>query len=94
MRKHEPFEDDGRTVADMSGVGPSPMWKPRRNAHTGSEHPQEPAAPQRPWEQEQEFTGKERFWAVMGAMKATLLICSVYLIGLIVLVAFLFWLWG
>lgn len=94
MRKHEPFEDDGRTVADMSDVGHSPLWLPRRRDHAGSAMPQEPAAPQRPWEQEPEFTGKERFWAVMGAMKATLLICSVYLICLIALVAFLFWLWG
>lgn len=91
MRKHEPFEDDGRTVADMSDVGPSPMWLPRRK---NTEEAQQPTgAAQRPWEQEPELTGKERFWAIMGAMKATLLICIVYLIGLIGLVALLLFLW-
>lgn len=91
MRKHEPFEDDGRTVADMSDVGHSPLWLPRRQNRDDEQQPL--AGIQRPWEQEPEFTGKERFWAIMGAMKATLLICSVYLIGLIALVALLLFLW-
>ena len=25
MRKHDDFEDDGRTIADMSDIGPAPM---------------------------------------------------------------------
>lgn len=91
MRKHEPFEDDGRTIADMSDVGPTPMWKPRRRNPQQEQQPS--GAVQRPWEQESELTGKERFWAIMGAMKATLLICIVYLIGLIALVALLLFLW-
>ena len=28
MRKHDEFEDDGRTIADMSGVGPAPTLRP------------------------------------------------------------------
>mgnify|MGYP000171884990 CR=1 FL=1 len=24
MRKRDDFEDDGRTIADMSGIGPAP----------------------------------------------------------------------
>ena len=25
MRKRDDFEDDGRTIADMSGIGPAPQ---------------------------------------------------------------------
>ena len=28
MRKHDSFEDDGRTIADMSGIGPTPTLLP------------------------------------------------------------------
>ena len=45
------------------------------------------------FEQPDEWTAKEKFWAVMGALKATLLIAGAYLVGLAVLLAVLFWLW-
>ena len=47
----------------------------------------------RPWEQEPEWTAKEKLWAVLGVLKATLLIAGVYLAGLGVLLAALFLLW-
>ena len=89
MRKHDSFEDDGRTIADMSGIGPAPTLRP---------HPRKPAATpepanDRPWEQPSEWTRKEKFWAVLGALKATLLIAGAYLLGLAALLAVLFWLW-
>ena len=28
MRKHDSFEDDGRTIADMSDIGPTPTLLP------------------------------------------------------------------
>ena len=60
-------------------------------------HSRKPAAApepvnDRPWEQPDEWTAKEKFWAVMGALKATLLIAGAYLVGLAVLLAVLFWL--
>ena len=76
MRKRDDFEDDGRTIADMSGNAPPP----------------EPAN-DRPWEQAPDWTPKEKFWAVMGVLKATLAIAGVYLVGLGVLLAVLFLLW-
>ena len=78
MRQHEPFEDDGHTVADMSGIEVG--WRPRRK-----QKQQDP--------NELELTGKERFWAVMGALKATMLIAAVYLLGLGGLIALLCLLW-
>ena len=57
-----------------------------------SQNTPEPAN-DRPWEQAPDWTPKEKFWAVMGVLKATLAIAGVYLVGLGVLLAVLFLLW-
>ena len=90
MKHNEPFEDDGRTVADMSGIEHDSIWLPRRRkqGHTPAQQPQQAA--DRPWEEDPQLTGKERLWAILGALKATLLICGVYLLGLLALLALLF----
>ena len=90
MKKHKPFEDDGHTIADMSDIGPAPTLRPHRRRTAAQ--PPEPAN-DRPWEQEPEWTAKEKLWAVLGVLKATLLIAGVYLAGLGVLLAALFLLW-
>ncbi|MDY2694643.1 hypothetical protein [Gemmiger sp.] len=87
MRK-DSFEDDGRTVADMSGLDAHPMLRPGRKANRTPEPPND-----RPWEQDTPWTFKEKLWAVLGVLKATLLIAAVYLAGLGVLLALLFLLW-
>ena len=76
MKHNEPFEDDGRTVADMSGIEHDSIWLPRRRkqGHTPAQQPQQAA--DRPWEEDPQLTGKERLWAILGALKATLLICG------------------
>ena len=89
MRRHDDFEDDGRTIADMSDIAPAPTLRP---------HPRKAAAPpgpgtDPPGEQPPEWTPKEKLWAVLGVMKATLLIAGAYLVGLGVLLAVLFLLW-
>lgn len=90
MKKHEPFEDDGHTIADMSGIGHAPMLRPHRRK-ASAQTPE--LSNDRPWEQEPEWTAKEKLWAVLGVLKATLLIAGVYLVGLGVLLAALFLLW-
>ena len=90
MRKHDSFEDDGRTIADMSGIGPTPTLLPHSRKPAAAPEP----VNDRPWEQPNEWTAKEKFWAVMGALKATLLIAGAYLVGLAVLLAVLFLLAG
>ena len=84
MRKRDDFEDDGRTIADMSGIGPAPTLRPHRRKADAP--PPEPAN-DHPWEQAPDWTPKEKFWAVMGVLKATLAIAGVYLVGLGVLLA-------
>ena len=90
MRKRDDFEDDGRTIADMSGIGPAPTLRPHRRK-AAAQNPE--LSNDRPWEQEPEWTAKEKLWAVLGVLKATLLIAGVYLAGLGVLLAALFLLW-
>ena len=83
MRKREPFEDDGRTIADMSGIAPQPTILPRRKPRKEPETSGEGL----------ELTHKEKRWAVLGAMKAVLLIAGAYLLGLGILLGVLFLLW-
>ena len=84
MSRREPFEDDGRTIADMSGIAPQPTILPRRKRR---EEPQESRG------EGLKLTRKEKRWAVLGAMKAVLLIAGAYLLGLGILLALLFLIW-
>ena len=107
----QPFEDDDRVIADMSGVEkPSVLdsWfglrgirehrKPgRQNASPGSDpyssvpadhsadHPHSQGVP--------DLTGEERRAALMGVMKASLLIGFAYLGGFALLIILLLLLW-
>ena len=52
-KKHEYQDDDGRTIADMSGIEPMPMLFPRfpgKKKQAGAEVP----ASDRPWETQQQ----------------------------------------
>ena len=53
-KKHEYQDDDGRTIADMSGIEPMPMLFPRfpgKKKQAGAEVP----ASDRPWETQQQL---------------------------------------
>ena len=82
MRKRDEFEDDGRTIADMSGIVPQLTFLPRRK-------PREDA----PSGEGIDLTPKEKRWAALGAMKAVLMIAGAYLLGLGVLLGILFLIW-
>ena len=84
MRPREPFEDDGRTIADMSGIAPQPTIVPRRKPRK---------EPETNSGEGLELTRKEKRWAVLGAMKAVLLIAGAYLLGLGILLGLLFLIW-
>ena len=71
-------DDDGRTIADMSGVGPSPMLFPHVPKKKAT--PQEPSpADDRPWESQEQFTLEQRRAAMGGALKAAMLIAGVFI---------------
>ena len=82
MRKRNDFEDDGRTIADMSGIAPQPTFFPQRRSK-GTLKSSEGI----------DLTPKEKRWAALGAMKAVLVIAGVYLLGLGVLLGILFLIW-
>ena len=71
-------DDDGRTIADMSGIEPSPMLFPRRPKKEG--RPQMPqGGSDRPWEGQEQFTDEQRRAAMGGALKAAMLIAGVFI---------------
>ena len=71
-------DDDGRTIADMSGIEPSPVLFPRLPKKEG--RPQAPqGAGDRPWEGQEQFTEEQRRAAMGGALKAAMLIAGVFI---------------
>ena len=96
MKKRDEFEDDGRTIADMSGIVPQPTLLPRRSKR------QEPLQQsdgerqelrQHSGGEQPALTKQERHWAAVGAVRAVLVIAGVYLLGLGALLGILFLLW-
>lgn len=95
-RKPKKYEDDdGRVIADMSGLSrPSlfrpgkPAEKPARQSEDASEQERE----DRPWE-ETEMSREDRRAYIWAALKAALAVAAVYIVVLGLLIAFLLWLW-
>ena len=93
MRRNERIyeDDDGRTVADMSGIEPQPMLIPRirrRRDRADFREPDAPAANDRPWDTSGELSREERNAAIGGALKAGLLIGLTFLAaGALVIIA-------
>ena len=84
MRKKERIyeDDDGRTIADMSGIEPQPMLIPRirkRADRADFREPDASAENDRPWDTSGKLSREERNAAIGGALKAGLLIGGVFL---------------
>lgn len=99
MKKNRIYkDDDGRTIADMSGIGRQPLFLPRlpgragrpedayRSAARSAPRPPKEAETARPWE-ETGLSKEEQLWYMLGALKAALLIALAFIggLGLIVL---------
>ena len=77
-------DDDGRTVADMSGIEPQPMLIPRIRKRADRADFREPDAPEandRPWDTSGELSREERNAAIGGALKAGFLIGLTFLVA-------------
>ncbi len=78
MSKKEKFEDDGRTVADMSGIERQPLILPRlpkkKNAPDQNEN-------ETPWEDNGMNKGERRAF-ISGAMTAALLVGLVFAVAI------------
>lgn len=84
-------DDDGRTIADMSGIGRPRLFVPRtrgrepsaqQNVDSLQREAKEQAVKERFWENESEFTPRERRMYMLGALKAALLIALAFIAGL------------
>ncbi len=77
------FEDDGRTIADMSGVSRRNLFGfvPRDNVPVTKIKSVNTSAGE-----SSTLTRKERIWAILGALKAVLLIGLCFAVGLAVVI--------
>ncbi len=91
-RKYE--DDDGRTVADMSGLAPhSPLGHLRSASGRKREASDERRDTGRPWEQSgMNRTDRRSF--VWGALSAALLIALVFIAGLGLIIALIVWIFA
>ncbi len=84
------YEDDGRTIADMSGVTRRSLFgiRPHDPADLPAEHHLQDMEER---DQEEVLTRREPWWAFLGMMKAVLLVGLCFAVGLaLVILAFQF----
>ena len=88
MSRRNDFEDDGRTVADMSGLeSPGLFGRRSRSSQAGRKHSDHGESERNPWE-DAPFTWKERLRYMGVALGVALSIAFVFLAG----IAFIIWL--
>lgn len=93
-RKRKEYEDDdGRTIADMSGVS-RPSLLGQLPYRTRIRKPTDGAYPPEHTLQEDDMSHKARMWYMLGALKAALLIALAFIVGLGLLVLILLLIWG
>ncbi len=83
--KHIYDDDDGRTIVDMSGIDRQPLLLPKLPGFGQGEGrraaPPEPMAQQPSWVDDTP-SKEEQLWAMLGALKAALLIGLAFIVGL------------
>lgn len=97
MKKDAFYEgDDGRTIADMSGIERQPTFLPHfHRKRSDFSAPDAPRANDRPWESAAgELTREERNAAIRGVLKAGLLIAGVYILAAAALIVAMQLLWS
>ena len=86
MAAHKEWDDDdGRTVADMSGIERPRFLVPRikeKKSSSVQRGADEQTMEERSWGYESEFTPGERRMYMLGALKAALLIALAFIAGL------------
>ena len=89
MKKQKTYDDDdGRTIADMSGVGRSGMFTFRRfKKNSTFRKPDDDETPQ------EDYTRDQRKAAVRGALSAALLIAGAFIGAGAIVIALLTLIW-
>ena len=94
MAKRSYEDDDGRTVADMSGLSQRTPLGYRR--HSDPEQAQPEASqekPARPWERSG-VSRETRNGVIWGALSAALLIALAFIVGLGLVIALICWIFA
>ena len=77
-------DDDGRTIADMSRLSHSSVFRVRVQQDAAAQKSAQDAQEirqDRPWE-DHSMSTQERRWFILGALKAALLIAGAFILGL------------
>ncbi len=91
MKQQKTYDDDdGRTIADMSGVQRSNLFLPRSLKKNGTFSKQEEQPDDATQEQ---FTNRQRRIAVGGALTAALLIAGAFIGAGAIVIALLTFIW-
>lgn len=85
MSRWDDFEDDGRTIADMSGLERPPLLPKRPRSFQGKKEKTQNEKKKNPWE-DSPFTWGERLRYMGVALGAALSIAFVLLGGLAVII--------
>ncbi len=89
MKKAKTYDDDdGRTIADMSGVQRSSMFLPRSLKKNGTFAEKEEEETDEP-----QYTNEQRRTALGGALTAALLIAGVFIGAGAIVIAILTFIW-
>lgn len=94
MRKEYDESDDGRVVADMTGVERRRVMMPKRLTGTRGELQNPVPEKESPsYYYEEEVSSEQRRWYILGTLKAALMIGAVYAVGfgLAILILLLIW---
>ena len=109
MAKKVYDDDDGRTIADMSGVSRKPLIVPDLSniAEKNGKKPLEMSdnviadegenveeKKSNPWEEYAPLTKQERKYFITGALGATALIASIFIIAAAILITLIIIVWG
>ena len=86
-RKYD--DDDGRVIADMSGLESQPRFLPGTGGREKASR--QTVNNDRPWESS--MTPEERRWTILAALKASMLIALAFILGLgaVILLMVLIW---
>lgn len=86
MSRRDSFEDDGRTVADMSGLESTGLFGRRsRSSQAGRKHPDNDESKRNAWE-DAPFTWGERLRYMGAALGAALSVAFVFLAGIALII--------
>ncbi len=88
--RRDDFEDDGRVIADMSGVERPSLFGAGRPPRREGPRVEAPARRREP---DVRFTTTERLWMALGALKAGLVVGLVYVVflGLVIVALLAIW---